>query len=42
MRSGRICWPSVTTRPPPSGEIRRVIAKLQAAQAEGEDPRVSA
>ena len=24
------------------GEIRRVIAKLQAAQNEGEDPRISA
>jgi hypothetical protein len=24
------------------GEIRRVIAKLHAAQSEGEDPRVSA
>jgi hypothetical protein len=24
------------------GEIKRVIAKLQAAQSEGEDPRISA
>jgi hypothetical protein len=24
------------------GEIRRVLAKLQAAQTEGEDPRISA